>query len=83
MLNKMIESVGAKSEQHKSTIVGGMNIEEIERAWCHVNQTFSGSERSYLALVALLSILRTAWAMESRSMPYSFISSCGLPLRGT
>lgn len=38
---------------------------------------------SYLALAELLSNLRTAWAMPSRSMPKIRSSSWGLPLRGT
>lgn len=53
----------------------------FERTGCRINQDMfetcatldwqagRGSETSYFALVELLSIFRTAWAMASRSMP--------------
>lgn len=39
--------------------------------------------RGYFELADPLNILRTAWAMASRSMPKILRSSWGLPLRGT
>lgn len=65
--------------ESKSYLTVSLHLQGVWSGYC----SWVGQGRSYLALVELLSILRTAWAMASRSMPEILSSSCGLPLRGT